>query len=113
MMTGDDGRKTPTVPTGHGHGHGKVILAGEHAVVYGHPAVAAGLSVGIACRARPGSGRLRVPAWDLEAAAGDDSPVGRALSAIGRRLEAPDRRQRAPDGTVVAGRRLEIPGGHA
>jgi len=88
-MIADAGRTTPTVPTGHGHGHGKVILVGEHAVVYGHPAVAAGLSVGIACRARPGSGRLRVPAWGLEAAAGDDSPVGRALAAIARRLEAP------------------------
>ena len=61
-----------------GHGHAKVILVGEHAVVYGHPALAAGLSVGIAATARPGSGRLRVPAWGLDATAGDDSAVGRA-----------------------------------
>jgi len=86
-MTDDTGRITLATPTG--HGHGKVILVGEHAVVYGQPALAAGLSVGIAVRARPGSGRLRVPAWGLEAAAGDDSTVGRALAAITRRLEAP------------------------
>jgi len=72
-----------------GRGHAKVILAGEHAVVYGHAALAAGLSVGIEATARPGSGRLRVPAWGLEATASDDSAVGRALAAIVRRLEAP------------------------
>jgi mevalonate kinase len=72
-----------------GRGHAKVILVGEHAVVYGHPALAAGLSVGIAATARPGAGRLRVPSWGLEATAGDDTPVGRALAAIVRRLEAP------------------------
>jgi len=86
-MTDDTGRITLATPTG--HGHGKVIMVGEHAVVYGQPALAAGLSVGIAVRARPGSGRLRVPAWGLEAVAGDDSTVGRALAAITRRLEAP------------------------
>jgi mevalonate kinase len=57
--------------------------------VYGHPALAAGLSVGVSATARPGSGRLRVPAWTLEATAGDDSPVGRALAAIVQRLGAP------------------------
>ena len=72
-----------------GVGHGKVILIGEHAVVYGHPALAAGLSVGITVRARPGGGRLRVPAWGLDATANDDSAVGRALAAIVRRLGAP------------------------
>ena len=72
-----------------GRGHAKVNRVGEHAVVYGHAALAAGLSAGVAVRARPGSGKLRVPAWGLETFAGDDSPVGRALGAIVRRLEAP------------------------
>jgi mevalonate kinase len=71
-----------------GFGHGKVILAGEHAVVHGHPAVAAGISVGIAVEARRGGGRLSVPAWSMQAAAGDDSPPGRALAALLDRLEA-------------------------
>ena len=77
-----------TAPAGRGHGHGKVILVGEHAVVYGHPAVATGISVGISAEARPGEGRLSVPAWGLEAVAGDGSDAGRALEAILRRLEA-------------------------
>jgi mevalonate kinase len=88
-MSEDGGSDGAVRGHGHGHGHGKVILVGEHAVVYGHPAVAAGLSVGITVRARPGDGRLRVPAGGREAVAGDDSPVGRALAAIVRRLDAP------------------------
>jgi len=74
---------------GRGFGHGKVILVGEHAVVHGHAAVAAGISTGISVEARPGSGTLRIPSWGLEAAVGDGTPVGRALEAIQRRLETP------------------------
>jgi mevalonate kinase len=77
---------------GRGFGHGKVILVGEHAVVHGHPALAAGISTGIAVEARAGTeaaSRLRVPAWNLQASTGDGTPVGRALEAIVRRLEAP------------------------
>jgi mevalonate kinase len=76
-------------PLGRGFGHGKVILVGEHAVVHGHAALAVGISTGIAVEARAGTGRLWVPAWQLEAAVGDGSPVGRALAAIVSRLEAP------------------------
>jgi mevalonate kinase len=78
-----------TAASGRGFGHGKVILVGEHAVVYGHPAIAAGISAGVSVEAYPGSGRLSVPAWSLEAAAADGSDAGRALDAIVRRLEAP------------------------
>jgi mevalonate kinase len=74
---------------GRGFGHGKVILVGEHAVVHGHPALAAGISAGVAAVARAGSGALRVPAWNLAASVGDGTPVGRALEAIVRRVEAP------------------------
>jgi mevalonate kinase len=76
--------------TGRGFGHGKVILVGEHAVVHGHAAVAAGLSEGVAVEAAPGAGRLRVPAWSLEVAAGDGSAVGRALAAVLDRFGARD-----------------------
>jgi mevalonate kinase len=54
---------------GEGFGHGKVILLGEHAVVYGYPALAAGLSRGMRAIARPGAGRLEVPEWSLDLSA--------------------------------------------
>ena len=75
---------------GQGFGHAKIILIGEHGVVHGHPALAAGLAVGVRAEAVTGSGRLSVPAWSLAAKAGDGSPVGRALAAILTRLRADD-----------------------
>ncbi|HET6147063.1 MAG TPA: mevalonate kinase [Polyangia bacterium] len=75
---------------GQGFGHAKVILIGEHGVVHGHPALAAGLAVGVRVEAVTGSGRLSVPGWSLTAKAGDGSPVGRALAAILTRLRADD-----------------------
>jgi mevalonate kinase len=37
---------------GTGHGHGKIILLGEHSVVYGRPAIAAGIARGCSAEAR-------------------------------------------------------------
>ncbi len=67
-----------------GFGHGKVILLGEHTVVYGHPALAAGLPVGVEARVRAGTGVVRCPDWGLETrmgvvGAGDAGDVARAL----------------------------------
>jgi len=62
-----------------GFGHGKVILLGEHAVVYGHPALAAGIRAGVRAHVSPGSGSLSAPGWELDARIGDDSPPGQAV----------------------------------
>ncbi|MBL8636704.1 MAG: diphosphomevalonate decarboxylase [Myxococcales bacterium] len=44
---------------------GKVILLGEHAVVYGVPALCGALQGGVEVEAIPGEGRLLVPEWDV------------------------------------------------
>ncbi len=62
---------------------GKVILCGEHAVVYGHPAVAGALSLTVRAQAEPAAEtRLELPDWQLDVRAGDDSQLGRALLRI-------------------------------
>ena len=69
-----------------GFGHGKVILLGEHAVVYGQPAVAAGMQAGVRAHAIAGAGSVRVPAWQLDVQMGDDSPVSSAIDRLCQRL---------------------------
>lgn len=60
-----------------------MILLGEHAVVYGHPALAGALSAGVTVEAVAGEGRLVVPAWGLEVdAASDEQVIARAYAAI-------------------------------
>ena len=67
-------------------GLGKIILLGEHAVVYGFPALAAALDRGVTVAAVPtpagGSLRIDIPAWNLRVLASDDHPVSHSLIAI-------------------------------
>lgn len=68
---------------------GKVILLGEHAVVYGHPALAGALAGGASITTTPGRGRLCIPAWSatFEPRASDQSrPLERAYAALRREL---------------------------
>jgi mevalonate kinase len=71
---------------GTGFGHGKLILLGEHAVVFGQPALAAGIPVGVRARATRGEGRIQIPSWNVDARAGDGTPVGTALERLLGRL---------------------------
>jgi mevalonate kinase len=64
--------------------HGKVILLGEHAVVYGVPALAVGIDRGARAEAKPGDGTrstLSVPAWRVTVSdvAHEEVPLAHAL----------------------------------
>ena len=71
--------------------HGKVILLGEHSVVYGHPALAGALADGVTVEAKPGRGVLRIPQWScvIDPAIDTDATLARAYAAIRERAGAP------------------------
>jgi mevalonate kinase len=64
---------------------GKVILVGEHAVVHGHPALAAAIDrqVKVWFEGRPsGPISLSVPHWNLSVSVGDQHPLAEALGIL-------------------------------
>jgi mevalonate kinase len=71
-------------------GFAKVILLGEHAVVYGHAALAAALDRGLHCSAQPGEYSLAVPEWSLLVKASEMHPVAAALRTIAAALGTGD-----------------------
>lgn len=66
----------------------KVLLLGEHAVVYGQPAVAAGLDLGVDATGEAGTWQLVCDAWGIDARPGDGTRVGEAFAALVERLGA-------------------------
>ena len=97
-----------------GHGFGKVILLGEHAVVHGVPALAAGLSKGSCAHtshARHEVTQLEVAPWKVCVSRHEDQPLARAFDALLKaRSEGSDRAsEKATERSVSA--EMQIPGG--
>jgi mevalonate kinase len=90
---------------------GKVILLGEHAVVYNHPALAAGLERGAEACWSPGDHPLQlvVSPWDVTITCDQTSALSRALAALLAALPGERAVTGMPTGTVRA--TVHLPGG--
>jgi mevalonate kinase len=111
-------RRAPIGAEDAAFGGGKIILLGEHAVVHGKPAIAAGIARGVRARARalgpgdPGGDRLRVSPWGVDVgparagAARDGAPrdgaAGDAVAGDGAAGDAAARDGAAGDGLARA-----------
>ncbi len=75
------GNSTHTAPASAG---GKIIVLGEHAVVYGHTALAGAIDRVVRCQAKPTDGlsTLSIPAWKIEVSVTDEDTPGKALRAL-------------------------------
>ena len=66
-----------------GRAYGKLILAGEHAVVYGVPAIAVGIDRGSRATSRPSPvNRLVIEQWNVDLSEGDEGDLARAFGAL-------------------------------
>ncbi len=79
-------RESAEAPTG-SVAAGKIILFGEHAVVYGRRAVALPLAGAVTAAARPSAtSRVVVPDWSIDEEIAPGSTAGRAISLIAAEL---------------------------